>query len=70
MAGMMGFAFIAGPLIGGFLTDHVDWRACFTVNLPIGAAALVAIARVAAARRSGAVRGARDVPLDLAGSRC
>src|SRR3954453_16469398 len=35
MAGMMGFAFIAGPLIGGFLTDHVDWRACFTVNLPI-----------------------------------
>src|SRR5689334_6137140 len=44
MAGMMGVAFIAGPLIGGFLTDHVGWRACFTVNLPIGVAAMAVIA--------------------------
>src|SRR4051794_8694639 len=29
MAGMMGFALLAGPLIGGLLTDHVGWRACF-----------------------------------------
>jgi EmrB/QacA subfamily drug resistance transporter len=65
MAGMMGFAFIAGPLIGGFLTDHVDWRACFTVNLPIGALALIAVARVLPA---GVGRSeARGVPLDLAG---
>src|SRR3954447_11028023 len=65
MAGMMGFAFIAGPLIGGFLTDHVDWRACFTVNLPIGALALAAIAPVLPAEIGRSER--RDVPLDLAG---
>ncbi|WP_051223720.1 MFS transporter [Conexibacter woesei] len=65
MAGMMGFAFIAGPLIGGFLTDHVDWRACFTVNLPIGAAALVAVARVLPGDIGKSE--ARGVPLDLAG---
>jgi MFS family permease len=29
MAGLMAVSFIAGPLIGGFLTDQVDWRACF-----------------------------------------
>jgi EmrB/QacA subfamily drug resistance transporter len=65
MAGMMGFAFIAGPLIGGFLTDHVDWRACFTVNLPIGVLALGAIASVLPGEVGRSER--RDVPLDLAG---
>src|SRR3954452_8994961 len=65
LAGMMGFAFIAGPLIGGFLTDHVDLRACFTVNLPIGALALGAIATVLPAEIGRSER--RDVPLDLAG---
>jgi hypothetical protein len=65
MAGMMGFAFIAGPLIGGFLTDHVGWRACFTVNLPIGVAALAAIGLVLPPQVGRSER--RDVPLDLAG---
>src|SRR3954452_20678733 len=65
MAGMMGLAFIAGPLVGGFLTDHVDWRTCFTVNLPIGALALGAIATVLPAEIGRSER--RDVPLDLAG---
>jgi EmrB/QacA subfamily drug resistance transporter len=65
MAGMMGVAFIAGPLVGGFLTDHVGWRACFTVNLPIGA---VAMAGIAAFLPSSVGRSERrDVPLDLAG---
>lgn len=65
MAGMMGVAFIAGPLIGGFLTDHVGWRACFTVNLPIGIAAMAAIAAILPASVGRSER--RDVPLDLAG---
>ena len=46
LAGLMGIAFIAGPLVGGLLTDHVGWRACFYVNLPIGLAALAAVAAV------------------------
>jgi EmrB/QacA subfamily drug resistance transporter len=65
MAGMMGIAFLAGPLIGGVLTDHVGWRACFTVNLPIGLVAMFAVATLLP-RSVGRSEG-RDVPLDLAG---
>jgi predicted MFS family arabinose efflux permease len=64
MAGLMAVSFILGPLIGGFLTDHVDWRACFAVNLPIGLVALVVVARVLPAEIG---RHERNTPLDLAG---
>jgi EmrB/QacA subfamily drug resistance transporter len=38
-----GLASIFGPTLGGWLTDHVSWRACFYVNLPVGALAITAI---------------------------
>jgi EmrB/QacA subfamily drug resistance transporter len=41
MAAMMSLAMIAGPLVGGFITDYLDWRWAFYVNLPIGAVAFV-----------------------------
>ncbi|MBN1219922.1 MAG: MFS transporter [Anaerolineae bacterium] len=31
----------AGPLLGGWLVDHVSWRAAFYINLPVGLAALL-----------------------------
>jgi EmrB/QacA subfamily drug resistance transporter len=42
-AAVWGLASIFGPTLGGWLTDHVSWRACFYVNLPVGAIAIAAI---------------------------
>ncbi|MGI8609072.1 MAG: MDR family MFS transporter [Candidatus Dormibacteria bacterium] len=43
VAGMFGIASIVGPLVGGYLTDNVSWRAIFYVNLPIGAVVLTVL---------------------------
>jgi EmrB/QacA subfamily drug resistance transporter len=43
-AGVMALAMVAGPLVGGFITDNLDWRWAFYVNLPIGAVVLVWLA--------------------------
>jgi EmrB/QacA subfamily drug resistance transporter len=43
-SGMWGVASIAGPLVGGYITDSLSWRWVFYLNLPLGLLATVVIA--------------------------
>ncbi|GAA2847380.1 MFS transporter [Actinoplanes cyaneus] len=40
MMAVMPVAMIGGPLVGGFITDNLNWRWAFYVNLPLGVVAL------------------------------
>jgi MFS family permease len=43
---VFGLATVAGPLLGGFLVEHLSWRWCFWVGIPIGIVALIVTERV------------------------
>lgn len=43
VTGIFGISSIAGPFIGGALTERSTWRWCFGINAPIGAVTMVIV---------------------------
>ena len=41
-AGISALALAIGPVLGGFLTEHVSWRAIFYLNVPVAIGAVIA----------------------------
>ncbi len=64
-SGLTGVAGAVGPLLGGLLVEHADWRWAFLVNLPAGLLVLWATSRHLspdAAHDSGTVAASLDWP--------
>ena len=41
LGGLFAISSVLGPVLGGFFTQHMDWRWCFWINVPIGIIAFV-----------------------------
>jgi EmrB/QacA subfamily drug resistance transporter len=50
---IIGLSSAAGPLLGGWLVEHVNWQSVFWINLPVGVAALVMGIMVLKENRAG-----------------
>jgi EmrB/QacA subfamily drug resistance transporter len=62
-SGVWGLASIAGPLVGGYITDAVSWRWVFYLNIPFGICCLAVVALA-----YPAVRITKDVRIDWLGA--
>jgi EmrB/QacA subfamily drug resistance transporter len=62
-AGAGGLTSAVGPVLGGWLTQAISWRAVFFINVPVAVLAVWLV--LANARES---KGARSGPVDIAGA--
>jgi EmrB/QacA subfamily drug resistance transporter len=58
---VIGASTAAGPIVGGLLVQRIGWEACFYVNVPVGAAALI-MGLVVLRETSAAPAGSFDIP--------
>jgi EmrB/QacA subfamily drug resistance transporter len=61
-AGVSAIALALGPLVGGWLTEDVSWRAIFFLNLPVAAGAVAVTLFAAHESRDETVSRAVDIP--------
>jgi len=66
-AGISALALAIGPLVGGLLTDHLDWSWIFFVNVPVGVVAVAASFLVIEESRDMSEEKRLDLPGQLAG---
>ncbi|MCH6164829.1 MFS transporter [Pseudonocardia alaniniphila] len=59
---VVGLSWALGPVLGGLLVDSIGWRSVFWINVPIGLAAVLLVARFVPESRS-----ARPRPIDPVG---
>jgi len=65
-AGVSAIALAIGPVVGGFLVEHVSWRAIFYVNVPVAVVAVAVTLFAAHESRDETVTREVDLPGILA----
>jgi EmrB/QacA subfamily drug resistance transporter len=63
-SGVFALSSVLGPLLGGYLTDNLSWRAVFYVNVPFGLAALLLLWHAYPERHKPGKR----LPIDVQGA--
>jgi EmrB/QacA subfamily drug resistance transporter len=58
---VIGASTAAGPIVGGLLVQHIGWEACFYVNVPVAAAALI-MSLLVLRETPAAPAGSFDIP--------